>query len=629
MILNEGGNEFKNEDGTPATIRINQTDVKPTVAWLEQLTGLSLLDNMLGSTGVAPTSGDLDLAVDAREADKGQFRSKLEQWATSHGLEPKEWVSATGINIHLKTPIAGRPDKGYVQTDFMFLQKPDFQKWYLTQDHDSNYKGVTRAILLASIAKSMGYKINQNVGLVDRNTNKLVTDDPDEVAKLFIPGATDRTPLGSVEKIMKALARDPKREQKIADFRDYAAKQGITLEETVDTEDPDSVHWLARLRDRIVNQGMQVIVENQILEEGVRIEHPEDLVFEQGSRGIDTAIQGLELASQKPTNATVKWDGKPAIIFGRKPNGEFVLTDKGGFLKTGGVGLATSPEQMADVLAQRRGGGREELAGLYARLWPVLEKATPKDMRGYLQADLLFHPQKPYAEENGKIVFEPNTVKYSIDANSKVGKQIARSKFGIVIHSKIAEPGADVEPIEGAFSTGVPELFVANQNIKDSVPGLNLDSGMMSKLKAVDSSQIDRLFNPSELRDRRITGFPKLFKQYINSKVRTGNFNNLLKDFVPWIQEKIPTQAPRILEWMQANKSGVAALIQSFLLISSIKNGIVRQLDQNAHEISASIDNEPGHEGYVIRLPSGLMLKFVDRMRFSQANFAKNNPGMV
>jgi len=624
MILYEGGNVFKNAEGEPATKRINQTDVKPTVAWLEQLTGLSLLDNMLGSTGVAPTSGDLDLAVDASQVDKNQFKQKLESWATSHGLDPKEWVAVTGINVHLKTPIAGRPDNGYVQTDFMFLAKPDFQKWYLTQDRNSNFKGVTRAILLNSIAKALGYKINQNVGLVDRTTNDLITDDPDEVARLLIPGATDRTPLGSVEKIMAALKTDPKRDAKRADFLDYAQKQGITIEETVDTANPYSVNWMARLRDRVVNQGMQVIVENEILEEGVRIEHPEDLVFEQGSRGIDTAIQGLELASQKPTNATVKWDGKPAIIFGRKPNGEFVLTDKGGFLKSGGVGLATTPQQMADVLAQRRGGGREELAGLYAQLWPVLKKATPKDLKGYLQADLLFHPQKPYVVKDGKVEFEPNTVKYSIDANSNTGKQIQKAKFGIVIHSRVAEPGADVEPIEGAFSTDVPELFVANQNIKDSVPGLNLDSGMMSKLKAVDSSQIDRLFNPSELRSRRITSFPKLFKQYINSKVRSGNCNNLLKDFVPWIQEKMPTQAPRILEWMQANTQGVNALVESFLLISSIKNGIVRQLDKNAHEISASIDNEPGHEGYVIRLPSGLMLKFVDRMRFSQANFAKN-----
>ena len=624
MIINEGGNEFKNQDGSPATQRIDQTDVKPTVAWLEQLTGLELVNNMLGSTGKAATSGDLDLAVDASKVDKAQFRAKLEQWATSHGQDPKDWVSATGINIHLKTPITGRPDKGYVQTDFMFLQKPDFQKWYLTQDDDSNYKGVTRAILLASIAKSMGYKINQNVGLVNRNTNELVTDDPDEVAKLFIPGATDRKPLGSVEKIITALRNDPNREKKIADFREYAAKQGIELQETVDTEDENSVHWLARLRDRVVNQGYQVIVESDMLEEGVRIEHPEDLVFDRGSAGIDTAIQGLERTAQQPTTATVKWDGKPAIIFGRNPDGEFVLTDKGGFLKAGGVGLATSPKQMADVLAQRKGGGREELAQLYADLWPVLQKATPKNMKGYLQADLLFHPQKPYAEQDGKLVFEPNTVKYSVDANSATGKRIANSKFGLVIHSKLDAPGADIEPVSGATVSDVPDLFVADQNIKDSTAGVNLNDEQVTKLKNLKSqhgSQIDALFNPVELRNRRISNFPKLFKQYINSKVRAGNYTNMIKDFVSWVTEKEPTKAPRILEWMKANKEGVAALVNTFLLISSIKNDLVRQLDVGAHEIEASIDNEPGHEGYV-----GSELKFVDRMRFSQANFAKNNP---
>ena len=624
MNLFEGGNEFKDAEGKPATIRINQTDVKPTVAWLEQLTGLALLNNMLGSTGKTPTSGDLDLAVDANKVDKGQFRAKLEQWATSHGLEPKDWVSATGINIHLKTPIAGRPENGYVQTDFMFLQKPDFQKWYLTQDDDSKFKGVTRAILLASIAKNMGYKINQNVGLVNRATNELVTDNPDEVAKLFIPGATDRTPLGSVEKILAALKKDPKRDAKLADFRDYAAKQGITLEETVDTEDENSVHWLARLRDRVVNQGYQVIVESAILEEGVRIEHPEDLVFDRGSAGIDTAIQGLERTAQEPTTATVKWDGKPAIIFGRNPKGEFVLTDKGGFLKSGGVGLATSPKQMADVLAQRKGGGREELAQLYADLWPVLEKATPKNLKGYLQADLLFHPQKPYAEQDGKLVFEPNTVKYSVDANSDLGKRIADSKFGLVIHSKLDAPGADVEPVSGATVSDIPDLFVADQNIKDSVAGVQLDEKNISQLKQLKSkygSQIDALFNPQELRNRRISNFPKLFKQYINTKVRAGNYDNMIKGFVDWVSEKVPTQAPRMIEWMKENSQGTAALVNTFLLLSAVKNDLIRQLDQNAHEIEASINDEPGHEGYV-----GQDLKFVDRMRFSQANFAKNNP---
>ena len=81
MYIKEGGNVFKNADGAIATIRINQTDVKPTVQWLEQLTGLPLMDNMLGSTGQKPTSRDLDLAVDPKTMSKDDLEAKLTKWA--------------------------------------------------------------------------------------------------------------------------------------------------------------------------------------------------------------------------------------------------------------------------------------------------------------------------------------------------------------------------------------------------------------------------------------------------------------------------------------------------------------------------------------------------------------------
>ena len=624
-MLTEGGNVFKTADGESATTRITQMDVAPTISWLEQLTGMRLRDKMLGSTGKAPTSGDLDLEVDASKVDKAQFKAMLEKWAESHGENPKDWVATSGINVHLKTPITGRPQKGYVQTDFMFLKKPDFQRWYLTQDDDSNYKGVTRAILMASIAKSLGYKIDQNVGLVKRDTGELVTDDINKIAKILLTRGASAENLGSVEKILAALARDPFKDQKLADFRDYAKKQGIKLEETVDTEDQNSVHWLARLRDRVVNQGMQVIVESEILEEGVRIEHPEDLVFDRGSAGIATAIQGLQRLADKPESATIKWDGKPAIIFGRKPNGEFVLTDKGGFLKSGGAGLATTPKQMADVLAQRRGGGREELAQLYAQLFPILKRTVPADFTGYIQADLLFHPQKPFREQDGKYIFTPNTVTYSVDANSKMGKQIAKSQVGIAVHTAIAEPGAEATPITSDIIKDTKGLFKVDPTITQT-PDLAADKEQIKNLKSLSSqygSQIDALFNPQELRSRRISNFPDLFKQYINSKVRAGNYDNMIKDFVPWVQQKAPTKAPRILDWIKQNQQGITALVQTFLLISSVKNDMIRQLDNADHTVQAKIDNEPGHEGYV-----GQDLKFVDRMRFSQANFAKNNPDL-
>ena len=37
MNIFEGGNVFKDADGRSLTRRINQTDVKPTLAWLEEL----------------------------------------------------------------------------------------------------------------------------------------------------------------------------------------------------------------------------------------------------------------------------------------------------------------------------------------------------------------------------------------------------------------------------------------------------------------------------------------------------------------------------------------------------------------------------------------------------------------
>jgi len=113
-------------------------------------------------------------------------------------------------------------------------------------------------------------------------------------------------------------------------------------------------------------------------------------------------------------------------------------------------------------------------------------------------------------------------------------------------------------------------------------------------------------------------------KTYINSRVRSGSFDNLIQGFGTWIQQNEPAKAPRIFEWATENKQAVAAVFQAFLEISSLKNDLVRQLDAQAHDVEASINDEPGHEGYV-----GQGMKFVDRMRFSAANFAKNNPELA
>ena len=119
--LLEGGNVFKDKQGQPLTQRINQADVPTTIAYIENILGIEFPpERWLGSTGRKPTSGDLDLAVDLNEVDKDQLASALQKIVTSQNLDPREWVVKKG-EVHFKTPIAGDPNNGYVQTDFMFF----------------------------------------------------------------------------------------------------------------------------------------------------------------------------------------------------------------------------------------------------------------------------------------------------------------------------------------------------------------------------------------------------------------------------------------------------------------------------------------------------------------------------
>ena len=615
MILGEGGNVFKDADGNPRTQRINLADIKPTVTWLEKITGLPLADNMLGSTGTKPTSGDLDLAVDSNKVDKEEFFKKLSDMISARGEDPKNWVRKSGTAVHLLTPIAGRPRTGFVQTDFMFLSKPDFSKWILRQDPSSEYKGATRAVLINSMAKSMGYKLNQIAGIANRDTNELITDDPDEIARMLLNPRATRDDLSSVERIMAALKTDPRREQKLADFRDHMERAGTPIAENTEVyTEYNEVNIMARLRDRIVNQGMQIIVE------GVRIEHPEDMVLDLGSRGLNQALQGILTAASRPESTTVKWDGKPAIIFGRKPTGEFVLTDKSGFLAKGYDGLATSTQQIAQIMAQR-GGERGELVALYQKLFPLLRAAVPQDFRGYIQGDLLYSNTPPV--DNGAYVFQPNTVTYSVPVNSALGQQVGNSEVAVAIHTALSAPGDAPQPIRAAALNPVSGLLILDPSLKEP-RNIKLNAATIKDLKTIattHSAGIDRLFDPQELRARKITNLPQLMKTYINSRVREGSFDNLVAGFGPWVQDKEPAKAPRIFEWATENKAAVAAVFRAFLDLSSLKNELVRQLDAQAHDVQASINNEPGHEGYV-----GQGMKFVDRMRFSQANFARNNP---
>jgi len=530
----------------------------------------------------------------------------------------------SGDSVHFKTPISGDVRNGFVQTDFMFIPNLKWGIFWLSSSSDSDYRGLYRNVLLSSLAKPQNLKAS-NKGIVDRNTNEVITQDPKKAAEMLLYKGANVDDLSSVEKIYSALARDPRRDQKLADFREFIARDGLSEPGLVQENE---VHFLARLRDRIINQGMQSLVEaDQSTPAAVGgrakgIEHLEDYVFRKGTAGIQQAIDIVQQAASQPQETvTVKWDGKPAVIFGRKPeSGEFVLTDGSGFDARGYDGLATSPSMMAQI-QNARGAGRENLIAIYSRLFPILNAALPRYFRGYVKGDLLYVNTPP--EINGAYEFRPNEVQYRIPVNSPLGTRIGNSTIGIAMHSMYADQGEPRQPLRNVEFNPVPGLLLEKPVSLDT---LAPNSDIIKNLKKIirnDGTKINGLFNPVELRANKITDLAKLAVDFVNTKVgQELNRNSLVLEFLQWLSTNTTvSKYQNILNYLQSQPTHVdalAAAFEAFNLLHDLKVDIQQQADR-AH---------PGQEGWVLATPSGYA-KAVGRFSpqaFAALNRARNNP---
>jgi hypothetical protein len=638
MNIYEGGNVFKDKLGVPLTRRIKQNEIPTTINWLEQVTGLDLHGEddpntgypvkWLGSTGKKPDSGDLDLAVALTDTTKPQLKARLDQFVSAQGQDPRDFVRLTGEAVHFKTPINGSANNGFVQTDFMFTPNVDWGAFFLSGGLNSAYKGMYRNVLLSSVGKAMGLKVSAK-GVTSRTTDNVITMDPDRAAEMLLGRGNTRKNLQNVESIYQALANNPDKEALVADFRQYLERDNLQEPQSAVAE--NDVGFLARLRDRIVNQGYVALVENNMVAEAAEpgvggrakgIEHLEDLVFRRGAQGIKDAIAIVKQAAEQPGTVTAKWDGKPAVIFGRKPaTGEFVLTDGSGFEAKGYDGLATSPRMMADIQS-KRSGDRTELIQTYATLFPLLEAALPKNFRGYVNGDLLYMQQPPVVA--GNYVFKPNTIEYRIPVKSSMGQRIANSDIGIAVHSMYADQGDQRQPLKGVTFNEVPGLLLERPATPKT---LEPDLAIVKQLNQIVRTQganMQTLFNPVELRAQQVTDLFKLAVDFVNTKVGAPlePANQLVVEFGEWLQTRVtPRKFANIVEYLNSPSSNTEALGAAFLafeLLHALKMQLKGQAD---------VAN-PGGEGWVMATPAGyskLVSRF-DPSAFAAVNRAQNNP---
>jgi hypothetical protein len=346
-----------------------------------------------------------------------------------------------------------------------------------------------------------------------------------------------------------------------------------------------------------------------------RIQHVEDKIIWDGVAGGNKAIAELKSLETNPEKTTIKWDGSPAIVFGRNERGEFVLTDKSGFTAAGYDGKVTSGEDLEKMFLRRGTEApdekRKQFASNMRNIWKTFESATPKDFSGYVLGDLLYYTTP--SEVDGRLQFTPNTTMYRVDPSSAVGQQIKKSKTGVVIHKSIGLDGKSGPADAGQFQSGallVMPPVVITRSPKIDVPGLD-------KLQSKLTSDIDALLNPAP--ELKLKDFPDTIYKYINSKAKAGTLQTLGQDFIKWIDgnPKItPVKQQRILAHLGQYKGALANMFAFINGVMNIKNLIIKELDSQEAEIEAYTDGERGGEGYVIGSDS----KLVNRSKFTKAN---------
>ena len=245
--LNEGGNIFKTAEGTPLTQRINRDDVPSTIKWIESATGIVFpQETWLGTTGKKSSSGDLDLAVDETSTTKEDLIKVL----LAKGVDAKD-IKKSGDSVHVKAPIAGNPNNGFVQADLMFGD-PKWQAFSMSgAPEESKLTGMSRHVILASIVSALnpGLKWSYKHGLVDRVTNQTI-EDGRSAKKLSDITGIPVAKLNTADDILDAVSKQPNYDQLIAAARETLSKSNIQLPEAAPT--PGTAAWFRTYSNKFV-----------------------------------------------------------------------------------------------------------------------------------------------------------------------------------------------------------------------------------------------------------------------------------------------------------------------------------------------------------------------------------------
>ena len=385
------------------------------------------------------------------------------------------------------------------------------------------------------------------------------------------------------------------------------------------------------------------------------LEHLEDDLINQGYQGGLNAINFIESLSDmldsggKGARVTVKWDGAPAIVCGRTPQGQFFVGTKSVFNK--GQPKIGYDHDLIDY--------HYEGSVVGTILHEVYDQLKKLPFKGVLQGDLLYTKTPPITKMGGNTVykFRPNTITYAVDAYSELGQKIGASKLGIVFHTSYT--GESVENMSASFGVDVSHL----QGVKDvAVLSSNFENvGGVATLSTTEKVQVKQNIRNAKigmtkgrsfldlLGGTRPFEYTALFKVYFNQVIRTGKVPKtaalMHKGFEVFVSQRFDMEIAKkktekskeqwkkkkqdSLKYLNSNKTAIHNAMSAFQSLITAKKIIIRRLEK-VKGIGTFIEDESGYrvtspEGYVA-IKNGTAIILVDRLEFSKANVtvAKN-----
>jgi hypothetical protein len=386
----------------------------------------------------------------------------------------------------------------------------------------------------------------------------------------------------------------------------------------------------------------------------LHLEHLEDEIINQGidgGRGAIFFLQGLRDMMKgnqnSRVNMTVKWDGAPAIFVGEHPeDGRFFVAKKSLFNKE--PLFYTSEQEIKDA--------KELSSNLKEKFLTSFQCLSKLSFTDILQGDLMYTNDKKMTNMDGKtfITFQPNTIMYAVDVESKLGKEIASSKMGIVFHTTYT--GSTIDGLSASFGAKLPsgsssDVWMDDATYKD-VSGNSSMTAKETLALTRELTAVGKAFHGINKKDLQkfkqiqetiaMKGAGATYKTYCNAQIRAGSYkptyNGYMKHFENYWRdmvvgkvkmEKTKQIKTEIGEQLYAELRSLNKFITNltkFMEHLVIAKQIIIVALNRVKSIGTFKRTDKGFEavnpeGYVAIDRTGSAVKLVDRMEFAYNNF--------